>query len=1012
MATLAEIRAQYPEYSDLSDNDLAEGLYRKFYADMPREEFDAKVGLAAAPIAEPTGPFKSSNAMGPEAYSGRSFGPNNPLPGAERTGRLMAENTVSAANSVLGAPVDFASMVLNAPAHLFNIPAKLAGYEGVQPPVQNPVGGSQWLQNRTADVAGAVAPGYAPIAETDMTPWERGVKNATEFGAQGMAGGAGLARTAATRLANPNILPRLGDSMLKTYGERPVAAVAMDTGAGMGSGIGATIAQEHAPDSPVAEFLGSLVGAPVGAGATRMAEGLGGMLKGLFDRAASTGALGSGQKARVDATVIPNDPNTPLVPTRGRVIDQARDAVQGVATNKEQAVGNLRDSMRMFDQEGMPQPTAGLQTNDIGVIGLEQSARRANSKPFIESDARVQASASDQVAQARPDVPDADMSLPQQMAKDRKAKLMDMGESRVQRTEDRLNQTNQAVAANDQANATLAAPVRAEAGGARRAEASRQLDEQVGGALDERTKTRKGKYEAIDPNAEIEVDATPLRDTIAKMRDESGALSPDTIPADLAKRLDGLSGKDAGPMSALTGEAATPGKKVTLRDLVDVQKFLNTAGDNAQKAGNFDLSTNIRTLKKQIGDVIKKHPESAEAVAYDKEKYAPYFREGAGKNYRDKVQRDPNGRMDLPPERVAAFFMDSTEDNATHLAKIMQIAPDPASAQRAARSYLISDLARSATNPDGTVNPAMVREWLSNNRGKLTSPELAPIHNEIEQLQRNVLNNRAAGDALNGEVTRLGTRLRQIAKTNKELERAIDNGALGTLIKNSPINAAKEVLSPGGDPVARAAAMNKALDRAPPAIRQRVKDAWGAAVVDAIQERVSTTKNAPGTDTAALSHAALVKHLDQNAELLKEVFRGDPDKLRKMNNARTALEILSRRSQQATTGSVTSEATKQSEQYNLMIEAGLKAYYGVLKGGGLNRTWNVLKRTILRDDSPDVARLLERAFTEDPRILEKLLTRERKAPNPGYNSRLNRAIGVKEAATDDAGDEQRRANQR
>ena len=59
---------------------------------------------------------------------------------------------------------------------------------------------------------------------------------------------------------------------------------------------------------------------------------------------------------------------------------------------------------------------------------------------------------------------------------------------------------------------------------------------------------------------------------------------------------------------------------------------------------------------------------------------------GAGKGYRDKVQRDPNGRMDLPPERVAAFFLDSTEDNAAHLAKIMQIAPDPASAQRAAPS--------------------------------------------------------------------------------------------------------------------------------------------------------------------------------------------------------------------------------------------------------------------------------------------------------------------------------------
>ena len=38
MPTIAEIRAQYPQYEDLSDAKLADGLYQKFYSDMPREE--------------------------------------------------------------------------------------------------------------------------------------------------------------------------------------------------------------------------------------------------------------------------------------------------------------------------------------------------------------------------------------------------------------------------------------------------------------------------------------------------------------------------------------------------------------------------------------------------------------------------------------------------------------------------------------------------------------------------------------------------------------------------------------------------------------------------------------------------------------------------------------------------------------------------------------------------------------------------------------------------------------
>jgi hypothetical protein len=45
MGALADVRAKHPEYNDLSDQQLADGLYKKFYSDMPRAEFDQKVGL-------------------------------------------------------------------------------------------------------------------------------------------------------------------------------------------------------------------------------------------------------------------------------------------------------------------------------------------------------------------------------------------------------------------------------------------------------------------------------------------------------------------------------------------------------------------------------------------------------------------------------------------------------------------------------------------------------------------------------------------------------------------------------------------------------------------------------------------------------------------------------------------------------------------------------------------------------------------------------------------------------
>lgn len=48
MATIAEIRSQYPQYADMPDAALADALYKKFYTDIPLNEFDIKVGLKPA----------------------------------------------------------------------------------------------------------------------------------------------------------------------------------------------------------------------------------------------------------------------------------------------------------------------------------------------------------------------------------------------------------------------------------------------------------------------------------------------------------------------------------------------------------------------------------------------------------------------------------------------------------------------------------------------------------------------------------------------------------------------------------------------------------------------------------------------------------------------------------------------------------------------------------------------------------------------------------------------------
>jgi len=46
---IAEIRQKYPQYNDLSDEQLAKGLHQKYYANMSFDDFSQRIGLSKMP---------------------------------------------------------------------------------------------------------------------------------------------------------------------------------------------------------------------------------------------------------------------------------------------------------------------------------------------------------------------------------------------------------------------------------------------------------------------------------------------------------------------------------------------------------------------------------------------------------------------------------------------------------------------------------------------------------------------------------------------------------------------------------------------------------------------------------------------------------------------------------------------------------------------------------------------------------------------------------------------------
>lgn len=95
MATLNEIRQQYPQYSDMSDADLAGALHKKFYADMPKDDFEARLGLKSEPA-------KQDDIYTTAAKQERAAAEKNGIPtGSGYQRRILQGMTFNAADDIL-----------------------------------------------------------------------------------------------------------------------------------------------------------------------------------------------------------------------------------------------------------------------------------------------------------------------------------------------------------------------------------------------------------------------------------------------------------------------------------------------------------------------------------------------------------------------------------------------------------------------------------------------------------------------------------------------------------------------------------------------------------------------------------------------------------------------------------------------------------------------------------------------------------------------------------------------
>lgn len=118
MPTIAEVRQKYPQYQDMSDEALAGALHKKYYSDMPVEDFNAKIGLAAKPVPAPEQGYQRSTIL--------------PLGKDKATGEisLAVPGAITAIPGILKGAYDSASSFVTAPGRALNGQLQVMGPDG------------------------------------------------------------------------------------------------------------------------------------------------------------------------------------------------------------------------------------------------------------------------------------------------------------------------------------------------------------------------------------------------------------------------------------------------------------------------------------------------------------------------------------------------------------------------------------------------------------------------------------------------------------------------------------------------------------------------------------------------------------------------------------------------------------------------------------------------------------------------------------------------------------------
>lgn len=813
------------------------------------------------------------------------------------------------------------------------------------------------------DVAVPVAESVGfPLVDPEKLPLkERTEFNIADYGTQGLAGGAIFNRLAQIARAVPGTraTPTMGDAFLKPYRDRPGVAAVGDTVAGAGAGTALTGSQA------LPESVRNAGGGAGGAVADTLAMLAGGVSGGTLANAAFDGPAAAARAAtrNMPARDIPLDAQGDSV-TRA-VADRAASFMQREAGGQPQAADAARSiegARNEFVGEGLPVPSSGLISQNVGLENLDRGMRMKSPTPFQESDRRLHGAAMDEVQGVRPAG-----ANPREFTDT----MENVAQTRRAEAQGDVDQAQTYVGRVGAVRGAQAAEVDAFRG-PRQDTAARDVDT----ALVDRGyfPARREKNRQFDeaPGRNDQVPVEDLRTTAQELRARNNALRPDEqLPTEVMQRLDDL---EAGTVDGGT--------------LADLRMPLADAEKRARNSGSFTLADSIGRLRQQINRTIEQAPGYAEANQ-NYQQFADTYRPNPGdpmSRFTRELDREPFDRQRqpqrgaTPPSQTAGrFIQEGQPEKAEALRRGLDASATPEAGVRAAGEFIMGEMAGSGATRGGRLDAARIRDWRTRNDSVLNAfPE---VRAEIDAVLARAQKGEVSAQEFQDRLTAAQSRMRDV-------ERETNSGAFRAVLGKDPDNAVAGIFS-SGDPV-------RNMQQARAALRgnARAESALKAAVADWLHRKTVDIKPQTALDgNEALNFARLTKTLRDNEQTL--VAAGfTPDEMAALNRAQRLLAPLAKRAGQATVGSPTAENTQMGER---LLEVFYKTAYGGLKGGNMMRNTKLLLG-MLGGRGPDPALALVQRSMTDPELASILLTRNvAEAGSPAWNAKLAKYLRRLEA---------------